>query len=66
MSKSAVERLRNKETIEIKANSLDLHGLTVDETSVFLNGCDCSAQVDYESVRRMVEALSAWVRINKP
>lgn len=66
MSKSAMERLRSGERIEVPLVSGGAGYLvTVDEKSVWIHGCDCTSSADVAEVQAIHEALGAWLRIQR-
>lgn len=66
MAKSAMELLRSGNQINIPLASDGLsYSVTVNENAVTIYGCDCASSADEDEVRRIHEALGAWLRIQR-
>lgn len=64
MSRSAMERLRSGEEINIPLLSDGVgYSITVNENIVTVYGCDCASTTSENEVRQIHEALGAWLRI---
>jgi hypothetical protein len=61
-----MERLRSGERIEISLSSGGTgYSLKVDESSVWVFGCDCASSADVAEVQAIHDALGAWLRIQR-
>lgn len=66
MAKSAMERLRSGESIEILLLSGESdYSVKVDSKGVWIFGCDCASTTNLDEVKQIHEALGAWLRIQK-